>query len=632
MTLRKIVAAALAIGLLASASGLVLAQQPYFRVTTPSGIGQNGGPPGQEPNNPGQPLALAFAGAPASEGMVGLPLTAFAFNVTGGKAPYAFTLTGLDEFNVSGNQVVGTPLVSGARPFQLTVTDADQESRSISGSVDTIHPQFAASMSAVPQANAVMGTAIAPISIVPSGGKPPYTFGNTGTIPGGLDYNSGVLSGTPNQPGDYSFALTVAQAYSGVPLRTSDTYTMHVAPQPLTVSGGGIAPEYAIGKSLSPRPSILASGGVAPYSYTATDLPTGMQIASDGTTAGAPTEPGTYNFTLSATDSGTPQRSGSRNFSVTAYPRLTIAVTKPAYVNSGTPIAGLSVASTGGKGTARTFTIVGGGSLPPGVNMLADGTWTGSPSGSGSALFKVRVQDELGTTEDSLDQQFYYAPPLAISATLPDGEQNQSYDQVITTGGRGPVVVTRTSGTLPNGVSFANGRIYGYPTDSGTFTFEATATDADGRTDSKTVTLTVSSSAKAASRGLLSAAAFSQQAGASATIFLRYAPPYGTQQIVSPPTAAKVLEYAKDPVEYDLAQPGSVITAANTVSGAGVTFTITYTFSEDVVASSLDQKIAFGEGANCAGQNVTATYEASMDNVSWSPLSSRPATAEPTTI
>lgn len=172
MILRKIAAAALAFTLVASASGLVLAQQPYFRVTTPSGTGQagNDGPPGQEPNNPGQPLALSLSGTPASEGMVGLPLTAFSFNLTGGKAPYTYALTGLDEFNVTGNQVVGTPLVAGTRSFQLTVTDADAESRSISGSVGTVHSQFSASMTAPAQTSALVGTPIQSIRIVPSGG------------------------------------------------------------------------------------------------------------------------------------------------------------------------------------------------------------------------------------------------------------------------------------------------------------------------------------------------------------------------------------------------------------------------------------------------------------------------------
>lgn len=183
MKFRRIIAASLACALVASASGLVLAQQPYFRVTTPSGTGQSGGtPPGQEPNNPGQTLILDFVGARASEGMVGQPLTAFAFSVDGGKAPYDISLTGLDEFNVNGTQVFGTPLVSGNRSFELTAIDADGERRTLTGSLD-IHPQFSASMNGTPPASMVMGTPIATVRIVPSGGKLPYTFGTTGTFP-----------------------------------------------------------------------------------------------------------------------------------------------------------------------------------------------------------------------------------------------------------------------------------------------------------------------------------------------------------------------------------------------------------------------------------------------------------------
>lgn len=572
-----------------------------------------------------QPIALSLSANPPSEAMAGQSFSA-TLSASGGVAPYAFASSGSlpGGLSVSGSTFGGTFSTAGSFNYSLTATDGQpvDDTRAFS---TTVYGAFQAHLSAAPQATAVTGTDIAPVSVLASGGKPPYAYGRTGTLPPGLtlDPASGELSGRPTTPGTYTFALNATQSLPGVPAQTSGDYTMVVSVAPLEVSGSGIAPEYAIGKTLSPRPSIEATGGTAPYTYTASGLPAGMQIAADGTTTGAPSAPGTHSFTLTAADSGSPQRTGTRSFTVTAYPALTVSVTKPAYLTSGTPVAGLSVATTGGKGTARTFTVTGG-ALPPGIQMLADGSFTGSATGSGTATFRVRVQDELGTTEDSAVQTIGYAPPVTISATLPNATQNQYYDQTFFTGGRGPHTVTLNSGTVPAGLQRDGSRIYGYPSAGGTTPLSYTVTDADGRTDTKTVTIVVDSSAPAAGRSLISSASYGQVAASGAGGFLYYTPPYTNAQSFATTNAAKMLEFAKDPIVYQPSSTGTVLYAS--IGNAGtLRFTLTYAFSQDVVASSLDQRLGFGEGSGCTNQNVIALYEGSLNGTSWSTLYSTTA-------
>ena len=52
--------------------------------------------------------------------------------------------------------------------------------------------------------------------------------------------------------------------------------------------------------------TLAASGGTAPYTWTATGLPAGVTVASNGAVSGTPTVSGTFNVTATATDSTTP--------------------------------------------------------------------------------------------------------------------------------------------------------------------------------------------------------------------------------------------------------------------------------------------------------------------------------------
>jgi hypothetical protein len=81
----------------------------------------------------------------------------------------------------------------------------------------------------------------------------------TGTLPHGLSLSpAGVLSGTPDQPGDYTFTVTAAET-NAASLATSAPFTLHVAPPAVTLQIGGVTSSAAIitygGKGLDARQS-----------------------------------------------------------------------------------------------------------------------------------------------------------------------------------------------------------------------------------------------------------------------------------------------------------------------------------------------------------------------------------------
>lgn len=137
-----------------------------------------------------------------------------------------------------------------------------------------------------------------------SGGTPPVSFALTGgTLPPGLTLTSqGELTGTPNTPGQYTITVTATDAAS--PGSVGKNFTMFVA-DPLVLQPAALAQAW-VGQGYNQAP-LTPAGGIAPFSYAVTggSLPPGLSLdPQTGGFFGSATTPGTYAFTITATDSG----------------------------------------------------------------------------------------------------------------------------------------------------------------------------------------------------------------------------------------------------------------------------------------------------------------------------------------
>ncbi len=146
-----------------------------------------------------------------TSGEVSVPFNSPAVAVSGGTAPYTFSVatgmlpTGL-TLNSSTGAITGTPTTAGT--FTIQVTDANG-TVSANTCPFTIIPPPSITCPAI--SSGEVGVAFSSPPIGASGGTPPYTFSvATGMLPAGLTLNpsNGAITGTPTATGTFTIQVT----------------------------------------------------------------------------------------------------------------------------------------------------------------------------------------------------------------------------------------------------------------------------------------------------------------------------------------------------------------------------------------------------------------------------------------
>jgi hypothetical protein len=145
-------------------------------------------------------------------------------------------------------------------------------------------------------------------------GAPAPAVSESGSLPAGVTFSAGNLSGTPTVSG--TFQVTFA-AQNGVMPNASQNFTLTVnpAPPPLTITTTSL-PNGTVGNAYTA--TLNASGGVQPYTWSANGgLPSGLTLSSSGTISGTPAATGALSFTVSVSDSENPIVTVSASLSIT---------------------------------------------------------------------------------------------------------------------------------------------------------------------------------------------------------------------------------------------------------------------------------------------------------------------------
>lgn len=370
------------------------------------------------------------------------------------------------------------------------------------------------------------------VKIDVTGGRPPYQWTKIkGYLPPGLtiDSDTGIISGVPTLPGTYRFTIRVEDSckeglyYREKEFEITIYYPLSVQPDPVACA--------TVGKPINFN--VTASGMTAPYTWSSVTsssplfsltVPNAANSRS-ATISGVPSQAGTVTLSYSVTSSGV-----TENFStnISVNPRLEITSDCPAGEGTvGTPFPTGALSATGGYGNYTwTATLVSNGSagtpsptprpgqvLPPTNNTSAVGAlpivanriaWT--PTTAGDFKVILNVQDECGNI-DSKECDVKIYPALSCNQTLNlpclvNGMALQETSVFAANGGKPPYVWTLQpigSGnkTLPVGlqqksVSDSDSSIlFGTVTESGSFPFTATVTDALGNTCSENHTIVI---------------------------------------------------------------------------------------------------------------------------------------------
>ena len=198
----------------------------------------------------------------------------------------------------------------------------------------------------------------------------------------------------------------------------------------------------------------VLKAGAPPYEVHlgSGDLTPGLKIESDGTMHGTPTQPGTFDFTVEASQYCAPDPKCYTQWGFTQKVRDKLNLTTPSLTSAtvGTPYsATLTVVGTGGLGMG--WRIVSG-SLPPGLTMV-DGLPSGTPGGqtsisgtptaTGTYTFTVKVGDHRRLHARPLDDEAVHAGSRRATRgrtgrNAPQGHRRPTYQRDAGDGDWGP--------------------------------------------------------------------------------------------------------------------------------------------------------------------------------------------------
>jgi PKD repeat protein len=322
-------------------------------------------------------------------------------SVSGGTAPYSWTVLGLpgdaqlqDGIDTSRKTITGTFSSSDPRSNTVTVTITDNNGNSLSKNFtlvisDTASP-LTINTTSLPSGKQGQEYAT---QMIATGGAAPRTWTLTaGTVPDGVNiYDDGLIYGTPTNSGTFNFSVTVTDASNKT---STQPLTLTIAPtpvQPVTITPMTLNAEIGIETFIS----FEATGGAEPYTWTfdsGSDEPDGLFLEPDGFLDGTPTQAGSYQLKLVATDQN--GQSATHTFD------LTIASERLRGTGGSHPLCqgyvgdsfSYTVSVTGGM-APYNFSLTSG-QLPNGLVLdHASGTISGTSTESGSFDLIIAVTD-----------------------------------------------------------------------------------------------------------------------------------------------------------------------------------------------------------------------------------------------
>ncbi len=320
----------------------------------------------------------------------------------------------------------------------------------------------------------------------------------------------GEIFGVCQTPGPQTLTVEVeSRDASGNTISTTKTFDAPLdcvdPDEPLTivtrsVPEGVIGQEYTFGLIVTGGASATPSN----LSWSANNLPMGLEVTPTGIIAGTPVMAGEQVATVSVDDgTGTDDGMDMRQLSFTIRPNPNLLIVaealEPAVLGEAYSD---QIEAVGGVG--QIVFSQDGGTMPRGLVLNPDGTITGIPDQIGSFRFTVRAQDNPGTGLRAEDRNQFTINVIdaqdnfkVVTETLPPVVLEQGYTQTVSAVGGVAPLVWELVGNLPDGLDWVQTEgsqeltISGNATTIDTRNIVVRATDALNRVAEKVLVVTV---------------------------------------------------------------------------------------------------------------------------------------------
>jgi len=306
-------------------------------------------------------------------------LYATSIGAAGGTGTYTFSATGLPTGLSLTNYgyLSGSAKTAGTYPIGVTVSSGSlSATTTLSLTIANAAP-LSISSAALP---AGMVNVLYSQALGATGGVPPYSWAViSGVPPQGLSLStSGIVSGTPPNPGSFMFGV---QATDTAGATATATATLTIQPAPLNITTQTL-PSGMMGVDY-PQQQLAVSGGVSPYSWTlagGSALPTGMTLSTSGIVSGVPSVAGPFSIKVTVTDSANGQGSATLQLTIrTPSPDLILTSSTLAFALASPAGSTPAAQMVGVQSTVPTQPIAYTVSVSPAAPWLSLANGTGTP-------------------------------------------------------------------------------------------------------------------------------------------------------------------------------------------------------------------------------------------------------------
>jgi YVTN family beta-propeller protein len=429
------------------------------------------------------PMITSLASTTFTVGSAGT----FAVTATGSPAPAiteSGTLPSGVTFNTSTDTLSGTPAAGTGETYAITFTATSSAGSTTQNFTLTVDQAPAITSGA--STTFTIGTAGS--FTVMATGFPVPTISESGTLPSGVTFSAGVLSGIPAAGTGETYSISFT-ANNGVGSNTTQAFTLTVDQAPAITSATSAT--FTIGSSGTFN--VTATGFPAPAISESGMLPSGVTFSA-GVLSGIPASgtSGTYPITFTANNGVGANAVQSFTLTVVAAsqsPMFTSATSTTFTVGSSGTFA---VTATG----SPTPTISESGTLPSGVTFNSSTyVLSGTPAAGTGGTYAITftAKNSAATITQNFTLTVDQAPAITSGASTTFTVGTAGSFTVIASGFPKPGITE--SGTLPSGVTFntSTGVLSGTPASgtAGTYPITFTASNGVGSNATQSFTLTV---------------------------------------------------------------------------------------------------------------------------------------------